>query len=140
MSIKTPYHLRPINELTNEDMMQIALIEWSQLPETLAKYPQLEWLLAVPNGGARSIKTGSLLKQTGVKKGVFDLLLLCPARDYHGLCIELKYKKGKPTAEQLKFKAHHEKIGYRCVVCWSWVDAKQEIINYLSDYFMCRNY
>ena len=132
--IKIPYCQLPISELKSEDMMQIALIEWSQLPETLAKYPQLEWLFAVPNGGARSLKTASLLKQTGVKKGVFDLLLLCPAWDYHGLCIELKYKKGKPTAEQLKFLTHHEKSGYRCVVCWSWIDAKQEIINYLSDF------
>ena len=130
--IKIPYHQLPLSELKSEDDHQRALIEWSQLPETLAKYPQLEWLFAVPNGGARSLKTASLLKQTGVKKGVFDLLLLTQKFDYHGLCIELKYKKGKPTAEQLAFKLHHEKQGYRCAVCWSWIDAQKEIIGYLG--------
>lgn len=130
--IKVPYNLRPIDELTSEDDHQRALIEWSGTPDTLMRYPMLKWLFAVPNGGKRSLKTASLLKQTGVKKGVADLILLHPAKGYHGLCIELKYGKNKPQKEQIAFKEHHEKLGYRCVVCWSWCDAKNEIIHYLS--------
>ena len=131
--IKVPYHLRHISELTSEDDHQSALIEWSQLPETLALFPDLKWLFSVPNGDKRSQQTASLLKQTGVKKGVFDLLLLVPKCGFHGLCIELKYKKGKPSPEQIAFKEHHEKKGYRCIVCWDWMEASSEIFSYLSE-------
>jgi hypothetical protein len=132
--IKVPYHLRPIRELTNEDMMQSALISWSESLEALAKYPMLRWLFAVPNGGKRTLKTASLLKQTGVKPGVPDLMLLYPSNGYHGLIIEMKYGRNKPSNGQPQFIAHHANLGYRCVVCWSWIDARDQIINYLSEF------
>lgn len=133
MTIKIPYHLRPISELTNEDMMQSALISWSETPEALTKYPMLRWLFAVPNGGKRSLKTASLLKQTGVKPGVPDLILLYPHNGYHGLIIEMKFGRNTPSKEQQQFISRHTDLGYRCVVCWSWTDAKDQIINYLLE-------
>jgi len=132
--IKVPYHLRPINELINEDMMQAALISWSETPEALTKYPMLRWLFAVPNGGKRSLKTASLLKQTGVKPGVPDLMLLYPRGGHNGLIIEMKYGRNKPSKEQKEFMEHHVELDYRCVVCWTWIDAKEQIIAYLSDF------
>jgi hypothetical protein len=134
MAIKIPYHLRPIESLDGEDEHQAALIEWSELFETRKKYPMLKWLFSVPNGGKRSGSTAAKMKQTGLKGGVLDLLLLYPSHHYHGLCIELKYGRNKPSKEQQDFIWHHEPLGYRCVVCWSWLDAKREIINYLSEF------
>lgn len=130
--IKVPYHLLPLSELKCEDDHQRALISWSETPEALTKYPMLRWLFAVPNGGKRSLKTASLLKQTGVKPGVPDLMLLYPSRGHHGLIIEMKYGRNKPSKEQELFMGHHVELDYRCVVCWTWIDAKQQIINYLS--------
>lgn len=130
--IKVPYHLLPLSELKCEDDHQRSLISWSETPEALTKYPMLRWLFAVPNGGKRSLKTASLLKQIGVKAGVPDLMLLYPSRYYYGLIIEMKYNLNKPSKEQNEFITHHTKLGYRCVVCWSWIAAKNEIINYLS--------
>jgi len=133
MTIKQPYYLHPIETLTSEDAHQSALIAWSESSEAVNKYPMLKWLFAVPNGGKRSGSTAALMKRTGVKSGVLDLILLYPSNRYHGLAIELKYGRNKPTKEQQDFIWHHEPLGYRCVVCWSWLDAKREIINYLSE-------
>ncbi len=133
MSIKVPYYLRNIEDLTCEDDHQTALIEWSELTETRKKYPMLKWLFAVPNGGMRSKATGAKMKQTGVKRGISDLILLYPAFGYHALTIELKYGKNKLSKEQQDFILHHEPLNYRCIVCWNWLDAKRQIINYLSE-------
>jgi hypothetical protein len=134
MAIKIPYHLHPIETLTSEDLQQAALISWSESKEAMIKYPMLKWLFAVPNGGKRSGSTAATMQRTGLKKGVLDLLLLYPSHHYHGLAIELKYGRNKPSKEQQDFIWHHEPLGYRCVVCWSWLDAKREIINYLSEF------
>ena len=132
--IKIPYHLRPLSDLTSEDQHQAALIEWTELPEIRTKYPMLKWLFAVPNGGKRLAQTGSVLKQTGVKAGVPDLLLLYPMNDCHGLIIEMKYGKNTPSKEQKAFMTYHTNLDYRCVVCYSWIEATQQIICYLSDF------
>jgi hypothetical protein len=130
--IKVPYHLLPISELKCEDDHQRALISWSETPEALARYPMLRWLFAVPNGGKRSLKTASLLKQAGVKPGVPDLMLLCPTSEYQGLIIEMKYGRNKLSKEQEEFMIHHANLDYSCVVCWSWIEARDKIIKYLS--------
>jgi len=134
MPIKIPYHLRPVELLTSEDSHQAALMEWTELFETRKKYPMLKWLFAVPNGGKRSKSTAGTMQQTGLTKGVLDLLLLYPSNGYHGLAIELKYGCNKPSKEQQDFICHHLPLGYQCVVCWSWLDARREIINYLSEF------
>lgn len=134
MAIKIPYHLRQVETLDGEDKHQAALMEWTELFETRKKYPMLKWLVSVPNGGKRPKQAAGMLQQTGLTKGVLDLLLLYPSNGYHGLAIELKYGKGKLRKEQQDFIWHHEPLGYRCVVCWSWLDAKREIINYLSEF------
>jgi len=134
MAIKIPYHLRPIETLTSEDFHQSALISWSESQEAMIKYPMLKWLFAVPNGGKRGASTAATMKRTGLKPGVLDLLLLYPSNGYHGLAIELKYGRNKPSQEQRDFICHHLPLGYQCVVCWSWLDARREIINYLSEF------
>jgi hypothetical protein len=134
MTIKQPHHLHQIETLTSEDLHQSALIAWSESSEAMTKYPMLRWLFAVPNGGGRSVSTAATMKRTGLKAGVLDLILLYPSNGYHGLAIELKYGRNKPTKEQQDFICHHAPLGYRCVVCYSWLDAKREIINYLREF------
>lgn len=63
--------------------------------ETLMlKYPELEMLYHVPNGGRRDAVTGAKLKAEGVKPGVPDLVLPVARAGYHGLYIELKRQDG----------------------------------------------
>jgi len=50
---------------------------------------------------------------------------------YHGLFIEMKAGKNKPTAEQLQFIDFVTDHGYLAVICWNWTVAKDEITKYL---------
>lgn len=45
---------------------------------------------AIANGGAVSPKTGKMLKEMGLKKGVPDLCIIMPNNEYHALFIEMK--------------------------------------------------
>lgn len=60
---------------------QAAFITWCSL--SLARYPELKWIHAIPNGGKRGYKTAKSLKDEGVKSGIFDIFLPIPKGDYH---------------------------------------------------------
>jgi hypothetical protein len=110
---------------------QVAVIEWAQWHES--KYPCLKLLLHVPNGGRRDAATGAMLKAQGVKAGVPDLLLLCPAGDYHGLAIELKRVNGVPSdvsAEQDWWQRELNFVGWKACTCYGSAAA----IAVLEDY------
>lgn len=109
--------------------MQAQAVKWFNL-----RYPHLRGLLfAVPNGGARSAKTGAVLKREGVVSGVSDLLLLVPNKEYHGICLEAKTSKGKQTDNQKKWQEAVERNGYRYVVFHSVGEFIDAIEDYLRD-------
>ena len=56
-----------------EEAEQAAIFEWAEYEKR--KYPELELLYHVPNGGKRDAKTAAILKRCGVKAGVPDLVL-----------------------------------------------------------------
>ena len=89
-------------------------MEWAD--GQLARHPELQMLYAIPNGGARNAVTGALLKAEGVKPGVPDLCLPVARGQYHGLYIEMKSSKGKPTEDQLKWLAALKAQGYATAV------------------------
>ena len=73
-------------------------------------YPKLRKLLfAVPNGGARSIREGLLLKQTGVTAGVSDLLLMVDGKT---TCFELKTEVGHQSKFQKEWQKLVEEHGF----------------------------
>ena len=88
-------------------------------------------LYAIPNGGKRNKKEAYFLKKTGVKAGVPDLCVPVARKGYHGLYIEMKYKKNKPTDNQLEWIRTLTDNGYLAKVC---VGAK-EAIKLLNWYF-----
>ena len=61
-----------------------------------------------------------------------------PSGVYCGLFIEMKNPKGKflktggLTAEQKDYIKFLTGQGYKCVICYSWTDARDEIINYYN--------
>lgn len=84
-----------------------------------SQYPQLRWLHAIPNGGARNVVVARKLKDEGVLKGIADVFLPYPCGGYHGLYIEFKYGKNKLTSEQREFLEYAAAHGYQTGVAYS---------------------
>ena len=73
-----------------------------------------------------------MAKRTGYVKGFPDLQITEARHQYHGLFIELKTTKGRPTAYQKDWiKALNER-GYRAVICKGFDECKKEIDWYLG--------
>ena len=111
----------------SEDQIQIALLEWLRLAHPAA-WP---WTHHSPNGGARSAVTGARLKNLGVRRGFPDLTLWLPRGGFHGLAVELKAGKGKPTPEQLAWLDHMASIGWMAAVCTGFDAARETLDAYL---------
>lgn len=109
---------------------QVALIEWARLNQH--RLPLLELLLAIPNGGARHIKTGRDLKAEGVRRGVPDLFLPVAHGRMLGLFIEMKSDTGRLSPEQQWWIEHLHGQGYHVSVCRAWQEAAQILENWLT--------
>jgi hypothetical protein len=83
---------------TTEFEEQCALVEWARLHER--KYPGLELLFHVPNGGLRDKATAGKLKAMGTRAGVPDLILPIARRGFNGLFLELKVGRNTLTMLQ----------------------------------------
>lgn len=112
-----------------ETSEQIKVIAWARA-HTL-EYPALAWLHHIPNGGARSAREAAVLQRAGVTKGIADLFLPYPAGPHHGLYVEMKYGRNKPSPEQLEFIEYANAAGYRAVVCYGAGAAITAIEDYL---------
>ena len=86
-----------------EDDLQKSLMRYVR-----AAYPPERHLYChIPNGGARTAKTGALMKSLGVRPGMPDLMFFdarprpgMRSHRYTGLAIELKVGKNTRTATQ----------------------------------------
>ena len=115
--------------LDDESGHQEALFEWAKYQ--LWHMPELEYMFHVPNGGKREKATAVALKRQGVKAGVPDIVLPVPRDGYHGLCIELKAGKNKPTQNQKRWLKFLQEQGYYTAVCYGWQEAAKIIETYL---------
>lgn len=110
----------------SEHDIQVACINWFRL-----SYPKY-LIYAIPNGGARNIVTASKLKAEGVTSGVPDLHIPIARKGYHGLYIEMKASKNKPTDNQITVMDKLRKEGYKCDVCWNLDQFIDVVNNYLK--------
>lgn len=111
-----------------ESQQQAKCVDWFR-----SEYPQFTKLFwANPNGGYRSPKTAAILKREGVLSGVPDVTLAVPRKSYHGLYIEVKTEKGRPTENQLAVMAALSEQGYQCAIVHSIDEFKETVINYLK--------
>lgn len=116
---------------SNEQQM---LIKWVNLHYIKhLDLPLGPYLISFANGGKRDIREAARLKKEGVKAGVPDLFLALPSNKYHGLFIEMKSPSGRLTENQKKYFALLTDQYYKCVVCRSWIEAKEAILNYLGE-------
>lgn len=110
-----------------ESKIQQCCVRWFRL-----QYPALTLnLFAVPNGGARRRIEGAIMKAEGVTAGVADLLLLFPAKGWHGLCVEMKTANGRQQPSQKLWQRAAENAGYKYVICRSLADFMEQINAYL---------
>lgn len=122
----------------------MALFCWAALPENASRFPELEWLHHIPNGGSRGDTErsrkieGGKMKAQGVKKGVLDVMLPVRRGVFGGLYIEMKKpdvrgnKNGGLSDEQIKFGNFAIAQGFKCELCYTWIEAAQAIENYLK--------
>ncbi len=103
-------------------------------------FPNLKWMFAIPNGGSRNFIEAVHLKQQGVKSGVSDIFLPLPNKKYHGLFIELKVGKNKPTKNQIEFIDYANSVGYLAVVAYSTEEAIKIIDDYIDNSDNLENY
>lgn len=143
---------------------QSALFLWAKMNE--GHEPRLKFMFAIPNGGSRGDDAksrkirGSMLKMEGVKPGTVDIFLPIPvptqftaptSKWYHGLFIEMKkpsekLKKGPNGPgpwdyggvkdDQKEFLDFAVDQGYKCAVCYSWIEAANEIKFYLTGSYL----
>lgn len=117
--------------VANEAQEQEALFRWAAY--SLVKYPALELLYHIPNGGSRNPVEAYSLKMQGVKPGVPDICLPVPSGRFTALYIELKRRKGGRVSEaQRVWIAALNRVGCRAVVCKGWDEAREEIERYLG--------
>lgn len=125
-----------------EDGHQAALFCKAAMEQ--ARYPELRWLHAIPNGGQRNKVTAARMKTTGTRAGVLDIFLPVPINDatgrqFFGLYIEMKKpgfenrKNGGMSEKQVKFKQHAVFWGYAVVTCYSWLEAWEALESYLAE-------
>lgn len=117
--------------MPTEESEQALVFQWAALEARM--YPELQLLFAIANGGKRHIKTAVMLKRTGVKAGVPDMMLPVARGGYHGLYIELKRVKNSTTSAAQK--GWHIKLreqGYRVTVCKGADEAINELVSYLE--------
>lgn len=118
------------NHIQHEASEQVKLFNW--LSFMRGKYPELDLMYHIPNGGSRNVKEAANLKRQGVRAGVPDLCLPVARGSFHGLYIELKYDKNKPTNFQQQWLKNLQQQGYAVKVCYGWEDASKVICKYLS--------
>jgi hypothetical protein len=114
----------------SEQAHQTALFAWASL--TTYQYPELNWMFAIPNGGTRNRVEAGFMKAAGVRSGVPDVCLPVARWGKHGLFIELKIGKNKPTANQQDWIRALSAMGYAAVVCYHWQTAREYIVQYLE--------
>jgi hypothetical protein len=104
------------------------------------RYPDLEYLRAIPNGSARPSKVnpktgrrysveGQKLRAEGVAPGPLDIILPARRGGYVGLWYEFKVKGRTYTPEQKAYADYLKTQGW-CVGIWfdaeqAWADVKR---------------
>lgn len=116
------------NMKRGETTEQITLFNWAKNNES--NFPCLKLMYHVPNEGKRT--NGGILKAAGMKSGVPDVCLPVPRNGYHGLYMEMKYGKNRPTKEQESYMELLRQQGYKTAVCYGFESAKDEIVRYLG--------
>ena len=115
-----------------EFLEQSALFEWARNPAVLAKHPALKLMSSSLNGVKLSKAQAGKAKAAGMLKGEWDVKLPVPRGGHTGLIIEMKAGRNTLTDEQKDYQRDMRAEGWATAVCYSWTEAKDEIVDYLA--------
>lgn len=124
--------ITPTRTGVTEHGEQQALFEWAAMMANTGRYPGIELLFAIPNGGHRHKAVARKMQEEGVKAGVPDIFLPVPRNGIPGMFIELKVGENRPTVIQKAWQRWLQAQGYYVVTCWGFEQARDEIIAYLE--------
>lgn len=118
-----------------ESQEQKELIKWFK-----STYPQYEKSIRLSmsginlGGGKKASIMINYLRSQGMIDGEADLIFLVPAKDFHGLVMELKSTEGKHELKdnQAEYLDYMASLGYMSICCKGLVSAKESIVAYLS--------
>lgn len=113
-----------------EHAEQVALFQWARMMES--RYPELELLHAIPNGGHRHIAVAVKMKAEGAKAGVPDVFLPAARGRFHGLYIEMKFGRNTPSKNQKRWIDMLNRQGYYVDVCYTAQRAIEVVTEYLA--------
>ena len=128
--MKKENYINGLRMIPTEDEEQIWLFSWAKINS--GKWPELELMHHIPNGGMRSKSEAARFKAMGVKRGVSDVFLPVAKGGYHGLYIELKAKDGRPEKEQKDWIAAVREQGYYAAVCYGGFEAANLVGAYMK--------
>jgi hypothetical protein len=113
-----------------ESKIQQSLIQWCRWQKT--KFPELQLIHAVPNGGFRHPKEAARLIREGVLAGIPDLFLPVARQSYYGLYLETKAPQGKLSPAQIKMHTLLKAQNYAVLTFYSLDQGVQILTSYLT--------
>ena len=118
-----------------EHEIQVAVFKWAEYAK--CTLPELNLMFAIPNESygqtKRDVIRGMKFKKEGRKAGVPDICLPVARNGYHGMFIEMKSAKGRPSKQQKWWIERLKEQGYAVYVCNSFEDAVKTITDYLHE-------
>lgn len=113
--------------LQPEDKIHLAVVRYIQL-----QYPKVPFHHS-PNEAKRSKFEQYKIKLLGTRSGFPDLFIPVARSKRHGLVIELKAGKNKPTPAQAAWIEEFASQNYYACVCYSFDEAKRVIDLYMNE-------
>ncbi len=113
-----------------EHQEQVKLFEMAEQGSSI--YPELELLNGSLNGVRLTIGQATKAKKAGMKRGYPDIFLPVQRKGYAGMYVELKVKGGYLRPEQKAWLKRLKDEGYYCTICYSALEAWDEIVAYLD--------
>ena len=113
-----------------ESAEQQCLFRWAA--HSRGKWPEIELMYHIPNGGTRSKSEAGRFRAEGVKAGVPDICLPVARGGYHRMYVEMKRRKGgRVSPEQAAWIDALIHEGYVAIVCRGWEEAAGQIEAYM---------
>jgi hypothetical protein len=97
---------RIVNDPEHE--LQASLVAWAEIAQ--GRLHELALLHAIPNGGARGIRTAVRMREEGQLAGVWDLFLPVPRSAAHGLYLETKVDTRLPDLATGRLRRYHSRL------------------------------
>lgn len=119
-----------VKNCKSEHCQQTAFFCWARFKENIDRYPGLQLMFAIPNGGERNRGVAAQLRAEGVKAGVLDIFLPVARGGFHGLFIEMKVGNNQASTKQLEFATEVSYQGFCTMLCYSWEEAAESIKKY----------